>query len=54
MAKKMAQYAKGCNPSIPRAPRTFRDMPTVNFPRVGKVDPMRKIPLSGHKGSKRG
>ncbi len=49
MSMKMRSYAKGVNKPIPRAPRTFRDQPTIDFPRMGKVDPMRKIPLAGHK-----
>lgn len=48
MTTKMRDYAKGVNKPIPRAPR-INVSPTLDFPNPGKVDPMRKIPLAGHK-----
>ncbi len=44
MAKKMSGYAKGVNKPIPRGPR-INVSPTLDFPKPGKTDPMRKIPL---------
>ncbi len=51
MSMKMSQYAKGVNKPIPRAAR-INVSPTLDFPRPGKVTPMRKIPLAGHKKGK--
>ncbi len=48
MSMKMRSYAKGVNKPIPRAAR-INVSPTLDFPKPGKVDPMRKIPLAGHK-----